>query len=197
MMGRRNRDQGQLFYEFHLDEAVPDDHLVRKIKLLLDLSWVYGELAPYLLGDWPTAPRSTGRAKAFLDTSCCHWKFRRPEFPGADCRGVGGDAPPVGLLAARHAAQARGEAGVTRHRMRSGLGHERPSERCPDRIRFCPRDRTSVGHHESFRDVPIAPERTEPHGSAVSHIGKQGPFATLPSMHNFAAEVQSVTRGKP
>jgi hypothetical protein len=40
MMGRRQQGQGQLFYEFHLDEAVPDDHLVRKIGALLDLSWV-------------------------------------------------------------------------------------------------------------------------------------------------------------
>jgi len=47
MMGRRNQSQGQLFYEFHLDDAVPDDHLVRKISALLDLSWVYAELAPY------------------------------------------------------------------------------------------------------------------------------------------------------
>src|SRR4029077_7037848 len=47
MMGRRSRSQGQLFYEFRLDEAVPDDHLVRKIRALLDLSWVYAELAPY------------------------------------------------------------------------------------------------------------------------------------------------------
>ena len=47
MMGRRNQDQGQLFYEFRLDEAVPDDHLVRKVGALLDLSWVYAELAPY------------------------------------------------------------------------------------------------------------------------------------------------------
>jgi len=47
MMGRRSRYQGQLFYEFHLDEMVPDDHLVRKIGTVLDLSWVYGELAPY------------------------------------------------------------------------------------------------------------------------------------------------------
>jgi len=47
MMGRRNQGQGQLFYEFRLDEAVPDDHLVRKIGALLDLSWVYAELAPY------------------------------------------------------------------------------------------------------------------------------------------------------
>ncbi len=47
MMGRRNQGQGQLFYEFCLDEAVPDDHLARKVKALLNLSWVYTELAPY------------------------------------------------------------------------------------------------------------------------------------------------------
>jgi hypothetical protein len=43
----------------------------------------------------------------------------------------------------------------------------------------------------------IAPERTDPRGSAVLHIGRWGPFATLPSMHNLVAEVQSITRGKP
>jgi transposase len=47
MMGRLNRDQGQLFYSFCLDEAVPDDHQVRDIAAVLDLSWVHGELAPY------------------------------------------------------------------------------------------------------------------------------------------------------
>src|SRR5215472_50695 len=47
MMGRRNQSQGQLFYEFRLDQVVPDDHLVRTIRALLDLSWVYTELAPY------------------------------------------------------------------------------------------------------------------------------------------------------
>src|SRR3974390_2198795 len=46
MMGRQNNDQGHLFYEFRLDEAVPDDHLVRKIDAVLDLSWVHAELAP-------------------------------------------------------------------------------------------------------------------------------------------------------
>jgi len=46
-MGRHSRNQGQLFYEFRLDEAVPEDHLVRQIRALLDLSWVYEELAPY------------------------------------------------------------------------------------------------------------------------------------------------------
>ena len=46
-MGRLNRDQGQLFYSFNLDEAVPDDHSVREIAAVLDLSWVHAELAPY------------------------------------------------------------------------------------------------------------------------------------------------------
>ena len=47
MMGRLNRDQGQLFYSFCLDEAVPDDHRVREIAAVLDLSWVHAELAPH------------------------------------------------------------------------------------------------------------------------------------------------------
>jgi transposase len=52
MMGRLKRGQEQLFYSFCLDEAVPDDHAVRAIAAVLDLSWVHGELAPYysLLG---------------------------------------------------------------------------------------------------------------------------------------------------
>jgi ABC-type uncharacterized transport system substrate-binding protein len=40
-------DQRQLFYSFSLEEAVPDDHLVRKIAAVLDLSWVHAELAPH------------------------------------------------------------------------------------------------------------------------------------------------------
>jgi len=47
MMGRLKRDQGQLFYSFCLDEVVPDDHRVREIAAVLDLSWVHTELAPY------------------------------------------------------------------------------------------------------------------------------------------------------
>jgi transposase len=38
---------GQLFYSFSLDDAVPDDHPVREIAAVLDLSWVHAELAPY------------------------------------------------------------------------------------------------------------------------------------------------------
>ena len=53
MMGRQNNDQGHLFYEFCLDEAVPNDHLVRRIDAVLDLSWVHAELAPH----YPTIGR--------------------------------------------------------------------------------------------------------------------------------------------
>ena len=45
----------------------------------------------------------------------CHWYLRRPEFPRADHCGVGGITPPMGLLASRHAAQARGEAGMIKN----------------------------------------------------------------------------------
>src|SRR5437870_1077691 len=47
MMGRQGHGQGQLFYAFDLDKAVPPDHLVRQIDGILDLSWVHKELAPY------------------------------------------------------------------------------------------------------------------------------------------------------
>src|SRR5580692_2923552 len=33
MMGRQDRDQRQLFYEFRLDEMVPPDHLLRRINV--------------------------------------------------------------------------------------------------------------------------------------------------------------------
>src|ERR1700739_2929303 len=46
-MGGLKHDQGQLFYSFNLEEAVPDDHLVREIAAVLDLAWVRVELAPY------------------------------------------------------------------------------------------------------------------------------------------------------
>jgi transposase len=47
MMGRLNPDQGQLFYSFCLADAVPEDHPIREIAAVLDLKWVYAELAPH------------------------------------------------------------------------------------------------------------------------------------------------------
>ena len=46
-MGRLSHDQGEFFYSFRLDEAVPDDHPVRAIAAVLDLSWVHSELAAF------------------------------------------------------------------------------------------------------------------------------------------------------
>jgi hypothetical protein len=43
MMGRLKSEQAQLFYQFDLNDAVPEVHLVRKIDGALDLSWS---------GDW-------------------------------------------------------------------------------------------------------------------------------------------------
>jgi len=45
-MGRLNHEQEQFFYSFRLDDAVPVDHPVRRIAAVLDLGWVYSELAP-------------------------------------------------------------------------------------------------------------------------------------------------------
>ncbi len=53
MMGRHNQDQGQLFYSFDLDAVVPEDHLVREIAAVLDLSWIHSKLAPH----YPTMGR--------------------------------------------------------------------------------------------------------------------------------------------
>lgn len=47
MMGRRKSEQGQLFYAFNLDAEVPDDHQVRRIAAVLDLSWLRKGLAPH------------------------------------------------------------------------------------------------------------------------------------------------------
>ena len=47
MMGRISQDQGQLFYSFNLEAVVPDDHLVRAVARVLDLSWVRAALTPH------------------------------------------------------------------------------------------------------------------------------------------------------
>jgi len=47
MMGRLGQRQGQFFYSFDLEEAVPDDHLVRRIAAVLDLGWAHDALEPH------------------------------------------------------------------------------------------------------------------------------------------------------
>ena len=66
MMGRLEREQEQLFYSFFLSEAVPEDHPVRRLAAVLDLSWVHAELAPYYpkIGR-PSTLQSRSRNSAF------------------------------------------------------------------------------------------------------------------------------------
>lgn len=47
MMGETSGAQGQLFYQFNLDEVIPADHTLRKIDAALDLSDLPAQLAPY------------------------------------------------------------------------------------------------------------------------------------------------------
>ena len=47
MMGRLNRSQGQFFYAFELDIAVPPDHPVRAVNAVLDFGWGPTVLALY------------------------------------------------------------------------------------------------------------------------------------------------------
>jgi transposase len=47
MMGSNDKPQDELFYAFNLDEMVPQDHLLRDIDRVLDLSSLREHLAPY------------------------------------------------------------------------------------------------------------------------------------------------------
>ncbi len=44
MMGDPVGRQDRLFYEFDLEDMVPDDHLLRRIDKVLDISWLRGEM---------------------------------------------------------------------------------------------------------------------------------------------------------
>lgn len=47
MMGEKSGAQGQLFYQFNLDDVVPAEHMLRKIDAVLDLSGLRAQLAPH------------------------------------------------------------------------------------------------------------------------------------------------------
>jgi hypothetical protein len=87
MMGRLSHEQEQFFYSFRLDEAVSDDHPVRAIAAVLDLSWVHSELAPYYsrlgrpsisgLRWWFVCPHLNRRVrKLYLPLGGCHFWSR-------------------------------------------------------------------------------------------------------------------------
>ena len=47
MMGPRQEFQAALFYEFCLEDHVPDDHLLRSIDRFVDLSGMRAHLRPF------------------------------------------------------------------------------------------------------------------------------------------------------
>ncbi len=49
MMGRQRRDQAKLFYEFRLDDRIPQHHLLRRIDVVVTaaLADLHKELEPY------------------------------------------------------------------------------------------------------------------------------------------------------
>jgi hypothetical protein len=49
MMGRRRQNQDKLFYEFHLDDRIPQDRLLRRIDVFVTaaLADLHQEVEPY------------------------------------------------------------------------------------------------------------------------------------------------------
>src|SRR5262245_32456997 len=66
MMGQREGGQGQFFYAFDLDKAVPGDHLVRQIDASLGLSWESTALAGDQRVAWPEAGEASRAVREYL-----------------------------------------------------------------------------------------------------------------------------------
>src|SRR5262245_34754813 len=49
MMGRQRRDQGRLFYEFRLEDRIPENHMLRRMNVFVTaaLADLHKELEPY------------------------------------------------------------------------------------------------------------------------------------------------------
>src|SRR5436305_9685688 len=107
MMGRLERDQEQLFYSFCLEEVVPDDHQVRAIASVLDLSWVYGELSPR----YPARGRPLDRSSSNDPDADPRLRLRPAVGAFALSRGQGQSGVPL-VLRLEHRRQDSGPFGV-------------------------------------------------------------------------------------
>jgi len=47
MLGEQVGLQDRLFYEFDIEDRIPNDHLLRRIDAVLDLNWLRTELSPF------------------------------------------------------------------------------------------------------------------------------------------------------
>ena len=51
MLGRKDRDQAELFVTGSLRQLVPDDHILARVDRVLDLSWLRAEVADLSCAD--------------------------------------------------------------------------------------------------------------------------------------------------
>jgi hypothetical protein len=94
MMGRRCGDQASLFYEFRIDERVPQNHLLRRINGFVTavLADMHERLEPMPGGNAKLARSSTGRAT---------FDWRRETGPGRSpptrkaWRSFASSSPPI------------------------------------------------------------------------------------------------------
>jgi hypothetical protein len=84
MLGPRQEAQGALFYEFSIDDHVPQDHLLRSIDRFVDLSGIRQHLAPFY--------SNTGRPSIDPELlihcpagECCWWDIALGSDPNGDC----------------------------------------------------------------------------------------------------------------
>ena len=68
MMGRRRGDQRRLFYEFHLDDRIPKNHLLRRIDVFVTAALLSRTTATSAVHPSSAARRST-RGKRAADHS--------------------------------------------------------------------------------------------------------------------------------
>jgi hypothetical protein len=68
MMGRQRRDQGRLFYEFRLEDRIPDNHLLRRINVFVtsDGKIVAATVPSALNTDVKALKDKTGKARGAL-----------------------------------------------------------------------------------------------------------------------------------
>ena len=79
MMGRQRRDQGRLFYEFRLEDRIPENHLLRRMNVFVAvaLTDLHKELEPHY--------SDIGRPS--IDPELMIRMLMRRPRPGSDPRG--------------------------------------------------------------------------------------------------------------
>src|SRR5210317_2048089 len=77
MMGSNDKPQDELFYAFNLDEIIPQDHLLRDIDRVLDLSDLREHLAPFYSHTGRPSVESELMIRMLLIGYCCGIRSER------------------------------------------------------------------------------------------------------------------------